>query len=621
MDTLLVLVLSSLKAMLLLAAASGATFVFRGRPPRLRAVVWGTALAGCLMLPVVAPIVPSWNISLPLNLELFAAQEETLPAMPLATHGVVTESEDPALERGLPPVSQAPSASFRTDWQQVLVIFWGFGALLLSLHLATGLWRVSRILRCASLVEESCWRELLEAAAAQVGCRRRVRLRTSADIEIPATVGVVRPVVLLPLHAQYWTEERRRTVLLHEMVHIKRFDWAVRMMARVVRAAYWFNPLSWWAVRSLDLEQEMACDEEVLALGTPARIYACHLLSIARTALRSPAFAIPSIAMARTPNLEKRIMAILKRSAHTKVGLAVLLPVILLVAAMVPALAAVYPGNAEPVETGSELKEILAEMHQVEERFEPQLKQIEELEIDLEPQLERIEAIELEIDHEALAEIELRMAPYLERIAAIEVDMAPLHEHMEKLELELEDLQIHIEDGTLAEVQQQIHEQVEKHMAQFENIHSMIEPHLLQVEGIHVEMEELHRHMEDIHREIEPSRRQLETIHKSMEPFHKKMEEMHRGLEPLHEEMERLGERFQQAMAGEVERVLRTHLSGVIDPSTSLMRRRHVWSRSATSMLITTSYPSGPRPERAPRSSPISSARTEWGPRRLLTPR
>ena len=97
------------------------------------------------------------------------------------------------------------------------------------------------------------------------------------------TWGWLRPVVLLPEGARRWSAPRRQVVLLHELVHVRRADWLVRLMARLACSVYWFNPLVWWAVRRLDLEQELACDEEVVACGTRASDYACHLLGIART--------------------------------------------------------------------------------------------------------------------------------------------------------------------------------------------------------------------------------------------------------------------------------------------------------------------------------------------------
>jgi len=385
-------------------------------------------------------------------------------------------------------------------------------------------------------------------------------------VEVPATVGLFRPVIVIPLHAEAWIWDRRKAVLLHELIHIARLDWPMRMVARVARAVYWFNPLAWWATRRLDLEQELACDEEVLALGTRASSYACHLLGIARHALPCPAPAIPTLGMARRTHLEERIMSILNRSHHRRVGMAVLIPAIVLMAVMVPALAAVYPGDSPPRPASSELKKIMQEMSEAEARMEPHLAKIEAIEIEMEPQIQMLEQIEITIDETKMEELEEQMRPYLAQLEAIELEMEPFQAEMEVFEKEMENIQIHIEDGTLEEVQKQIQEQVEAHMKTVEEIHVNMEPYLAQMEKIHLEMEGLHGQLAEIHIDMEPVHAQIEQIHIDMEPFHEKMEQLHQELEPFHEEMEVLHERMEHVLQAEVASYLRDELGSVTAP-------------------------------------------------------
>ena len=64
-------------------------------------------------------------------------------------------------------------------------------------------------------------------------------------------------------------------------------------------------------------------------------------------------------------------MTILKRTTHRRVGLAVIIPAAIAMAAMVPALAAVYPTDPTPQTAGPELKAIMTEMKAAEERIAP----------------------------------------------------------------------------------------------------------------------------------------------------------------------------------------------------------------------------------------------------------
>jgi beta-lactamase regulating signal transducer with metallopeptidase domain/predicted nucleic acid-binding Zn-ribbon protein len=567
MDTILPFVLGSIKALLLLLVASGAALVLHRRSARLRAVVWSIALAGCLAIPLVAPLLPTWSVPVPAGLARFTASDDPAQKpLPINLPEVISQHQSTSVNTSNIDLAfpVRPKTSF--PWQTWALAIWALGAAALTTRLALGLWRVSAAVRHAQTVTDPRWIRHLDRALARLSCRRKVRLLVSDRIEIPATVGVFRPAILLPVRAATWFDDRRQAVLLHELVHVARFDWPARMIARLTRAAYWFNPLAWWAVRRLDLEQELACDEEVLALGTGASDYACHLLGIARHALPTPAPAIPALGMARTTHLEERIMTILKRSTHRRVGLAVIIPAAILMAAMVPALASVYPGDPTPRPASSELKDILAEMNEAEKKIEPHLKQIESIEVQMEPQLEALEDIEITIDETKLADIEVRMQPYLDRLEDIEIDMKPYEEQMEALSQQFENMDLHIEDGKLEDIERQIQEQMAAHMGQIESIQLDMNPLLEQMENIHLEMSGLFEEMADIHIDMEPIHAQMEKIHIDMEPFHEQLEQLHIELEPFHEEMEILGDRLEKAIQGEVVSYLRSELGAVTSP-------------------------------------------------------
>ena len=568
MDTMLPLILGSIKALVLLVIATGAAIVLHKRSARVRAVVWSIALAGCLAIPVLAPLVPAWSLPMPESLARFTISEEAPREITVGLTAEITEASPTEIRIPTFDVTRSDPAPATISWQTWALSIWALGVAILLGRLTLGLWRVSSALRKAKPVTEPSWIWQLDRARARVRCNRTVRLLVSSEIEIPATVGVFRPAIVLPLRANTWLDDRRCAVLLHELIHIKRLDWPARMIARITRAAYWFNPLAWWAVRRLDLEQELACDEEVLSLGTGASDYACHLLGIARHALPTPAPAIPALGMARRTHLEERIMTILKRTTHRRVGMAVIIPAAIIMAAMVPALAAVYPSDPAPRTAGPELKALMTEMKAVEAKMAPHLEAIEEITVSMEPHLEMLEEIEITIDESKLAELEERMEPYLERMATIEIEMAPFEAQMEEFEEHMQNITIHIEDGTLSEIGEQIEAQVSIHMEMIEDIQVDMEPFLEQMEVIHIEMEGLHEQMADIHIDMEPFNEHMAKIQIEMEPFHEQMEQFHIHMEPFEEEMELLGDRLENALRNEVAAALRSELGAVTAPGT-----------------------------------------------------
>jgi TonB family protein len=145
---------------------------------------------------------------------------------------------------------------------------------------------------------------------------RPVQIRLTPHPTLLATYGWLRPRILLPQAAAAWPAERLRAVLTHEMAHVRRGDWVPLMLAQLVRAAHWFNPLMWVAARRLGHESERACDDMVLELGVGAQEYAAQLLEVARAAAdggRQPR-ALPVLPVAHRSNLERRVKAML--NAH-----------------------------------------------------------------------------------------------------------------------------------------------------------------------------------------------------------------------------------------------------------------------------------------------------------------
>jgi TonB family protein len=132
------------------------------------------------------------------------------------------------------------------------------------------------------------------------------------------TWGVKRPRIILPAAARTWTDDRIRVVLAHEIAHVVRRDWLLQTAAEVVRCVYWFNPILWIACAQMRQESEQACDDTVLQAGIDGRVYAGHLLEIARVFRRHRAAWVPAAAIAHRSSLERRVCAMLNSRVDRK---------------------------------------------------------------------------------------------------------------------------------------------------------------------------------------------------------------------------------------------------------------------------------------------------------------
>lgn len=100
----------------------------------------------------------------------------------------------------------------------------------------------------------------------------------SEKIVSPAVYGITKPKIIIPAS---FSDEDMQFILLHEMAHIRRGDNLRRMIAFIITALHWFNPLAWVFLNMLLSDIELACDERVLmSIGDDsAKDYARSLLN------------------------------------------------------------------------------------------------------------------------------------------------------------------------------------------------------------------------------------------------------------------------------------------------------------------------------------------------------
>jgi beta-lactamase regulating signal transducer with metallopeptidase domain len=196
------------------------------------------------------------------------------------------------------------------NWAMMIFMIWSAGFLAVMARFAAGTGKVWMIERRGESLTDSYWTGLLQRLTAQLRLGGGVRLLKSKQVTMPMTWGVWRPVVLLPEDADDWSDECSRIVLLHELAHIKRRDCLTQMLAQVACALYWFNPLVWSAAKRLRVERELACDDQVLEVGTRASDYATHLVAIA-SSFESNIFASSMTVGMACSQLESRVVSIL----------------------------------------------------------------------------------------------------------------------------------------------------------------------------------------------------------------------------------------------------------------------------------------------------------------------
>jgi uncharacterized protein (TIGR03435 family) len=112
----------------------------------------------------------------------------------------------------------------------------------------------------------------------------------------PGVFGILRPVLLMPEGiSDRLSSAQLDAVLAHELSHVRRRDNLTMAMHMFVEALFWFHPAVWWIKLRLLDEQERACDEEVLQLGSEPTVYAESLLKVCEFYVESPLTCISGV--------------------------------------------------------------------------------------------------------------------------------------------------------------------------------------------------------------------------------------------------------------------------------------------------------------------------------------
>lgn len=127
------------------------------------------------------------------------------------------------------------------------------------------------------------FRVFVASTSRLMGIRREVKTWLSTLVDVPVTLGFLKPVILLP--AAMITQlsiQQVEAVLVHELAHIRRRDYLVNLLVTLVGLIFFFNPFSRLLIRQLQKEREHSCDDQVLQFHYDPHAYVSALLSLAR---------------------------------------------------------------------------------------------------------------------------------------------------------------------------------------------------------------------------------------------------------------------------------------------------------------------------------------------------
>ena len=179
--------------------------------------------------------------------------------------------------------------STKSSWPFLLIFIWVAGCL----SLASWFWRQHRyfLRELGNISFADAASDIYQAENAHIG---------------PALVGVWRAKIIVPADFFLrYTQEEQQLILSHEKNHRARGDTYANILCAFAQCLFWFNPLIHLATRSFRIDQELACDANVIAQYPSAR--RCYAEAMLKTQIAVPQTVVGCHLQSHQP-LKERIM-------------------------------------------------------------------------------------------------------------------------------------------------------------------------------------------------------------------------------------------------------------------------------------------------------------------------
>ncbi len=200
---------------------------------------------------------------------------------------------------------------FELHWSFWVLITWILGVIAVSFKITVGRIALSFLKKNGYIYEIKKYYKSLTKLSSNIGIYKKIALLKSSKCLIPFTYKIFKPTIVLPADSDSWAQVKVRSVLIHELAHIRRKDHLLNNIARLICTIFWFIPPIWIAYSYLHNEQEKACDSFVIRCGVKKADYATHILDFAGYKQKDLLLAGLFLSKGRIKTLEERILNVL----------------------------------------------------------------------------------------------------------------------------------------------------------------------------------------------------------------------------------------------------------------------------------------------------------------------
>ena len=226
-----------------------------------------------------------------------SVSRESVAAAPTASGDARGAGSSTAVPAAPPGAAKAAAQSY--PWSGYAAAIWLAGVLVFQIRLLVTVAGARALFRNASPPREGPVADAVAAMLDRFQLAGKVTPLEGGGVSVPAVWGWFKPVLLLP--PAFFTgmaSDQIEAVIAHELAHIRRYDFAVNLIQKVIEGLLFFNPFVWHVSRLIRREREACCDAEAVRVCGRPVLYAKTLASVAGEA-KHPALPAPAVAIGK----------------------------------------------------------------------------------------------------------------------------------------------------------------------------------------------------------------------------------------------------------------------------------------------------------------------------------
>lgn len=226
----------------------------------------------------------------------FETQTSVLHAGKLVKNDLQTEQLVSVSDTGLKEEASGPFSlitAFISKYGSWIVFTWFVVFVFKCIRMTGDLRQVYRARNYQTISPPEIWRKRVSELQVSMQIKRSVQLLESKLVTIPSVTGFFKPVILVPVGLlNNIPQDQVEAILLHELAHIRRSDYAVNLMQTFIEILFFFNPGILWISSLLKDERENCCDDLAISVTNNKKEFVNALISFQEYNMNTQRFAL-----------------------------------------------------------------------------------------------------------------------------------------------------------------------------------------------------------------------------------------------------------------------------------------------------------------------------------------